>query len=74
MNTKEITSLLREERQRKGLLLKDVAARMRIDGGYLSNVEHGRYNVTLDVLCRYLDAIDSHICVKDMTKQPSKAQ
>ena len=64
MNRKEITSLLREERQRKGLLLKDVAARMQIDGGYLSNMEHGRYNVTLDVLCRYIDAIDATLKIE----------
>lgn len=64
MNRKEMTSLLREERHRKGIPLKDVAARMQIDGSYLSNMEHGRYNVTLDVLCRYINAIDAALKIE----------
>jgi ribosome-binding protein aMBF1 (putative translation factor) len=53
---------LREERERQGLSVTDVAERMGIDKAAVSRLETGRQaNPTIETLCRYAAAIGKRI-------------
>lgn len=49
---------VRELRESAGLLQRDLAGRADIDSTYLSGVENGRRNPTLDVIVAIAQALD----------------
>lgn len=51
---------LRAVRAAKGLTLRTVAQRSRIDPGYLSKVERGEKQLSIDSLYRLANALDLH--------------
>jgi DNA-binding XRE family transcriptional regulator len=62
---------LREERERQGLTLTEVAGRMGVDKAALSRLETGRQiNPTVETLCRYAAAIGKRL---ELTLADAKA-
>ncbi|MGN6804250.1 MAG: helix-turn-helix domain-containing protein [Ginsengibacter sp.] len=55
---KRIGQIIRERRESKGLLLKQVSITLPIDIAVLSKIERGERNPTRDQLCKLADFLD----------------
>ena len=64
METKlSIGAKLRSARHEAGMTQQEAAAVIGIDRGYLSRLEAGKINITIEVMCRYLDAVKAEIAI-----------
>lgn len=50
---------LRQARQRAGVSQEDLAARAGVDRTYVSGIERGLRNPTIDIVARFADALDT---------------
>ena len=62
----ELGERFRSERKKQGLTQAKLSASAGIDRSYLINIEHGRSNITLDVIFRLCGALD--MSVSDLFK------
>lgn len=61
MDVKQTTGeILRKNREKKGLLLRQVAALLNIDTAILSKVERGERKATKDQIIKLADILDLH--------------
>lgn len=60
----DIVSRLKEERESRGLTIKDVAERCGVHRARLSEIEHGRANLTLSWLFRISRALGIELEIK----------
>lgn len=56
--------LIRRERERQGLSLRDLAARCGIAHSHILRIENGRYSVTLDILSKVAAALGKKVTLE----------
>lgn len=56
--------LIRRERERQGLSLRDLAARCGITHSHIARIESGKYNVTLDILSKVAAALGKKVTLE----------
>lgn len=60
----DIGTTLRELRQLRGLNQRELAERLNVPQGQVSQIETGRYTPSLNVLESYLEALDARLCIE----------
>lgn len=56
--------LIRRERERQRLSLRDLAARCGITHSHIARIESGKYNVTLDILSKVAAALGKKVTLE----------
>lgn len=66
MNHRErIGQQIAELRQKKGLTLKQLAELSGVTFQNITKIEHGKYNVSIDILTKVCNALGAEITIKE---------
>lgn len=61
----KVGRMLAEQRTKRGLTQRQLAERTGLSYGNIGKLEAGKYNVSVDILYKMLDALDAELVIKD---------